>query len=350
MKRHYRVFSETGRFGGWPANHGIWSWGNEILISFIDGEHSGIWENKHTITRTGRQYKRFARSLDGGRTWTVETPGVKQVVRDPGGAPDVSDLKIFSGKMDFSLPGFCLYFTMTGTDSTQTSWWCWSKDKGHTWEGAYSIPTFGLLSINTRTDYHILNRDEILAFFTSSKSNGLEGRVLCVKLRSDGRFEFMGFLGDEPEGFEIMPASLRRKDGTWVCQVRIRRYDGEIRKHLIGQYESADAREWKYVMDVTEPLPDMIGNPPAIVAMKNGTWCLCYGSRVAPYGIRCRFSHDEGRTWGKEKIIRDDAACWDLGYVRMAENAEGKLVAVYYYNFQEAGERSIEASVFDEDL
>ena len=24
------VYKEAGRFGGWPANHGIWSWGNEI--------------------------------------------------------------------------------------------------------------------------------------------------------------------------------------------------------------------------------------------------------------------------------------------------------------------------------
>lgn len=28
------VYQEPGRFGGWPANHGIWSWGNEILVGF----------------------------------------------------------------------------------------------------------------------------------------------------------------------------------------------------------------------------------------------------------------------------------------------------------------------------
>ena len=28
---HTVVYRESGRFGGWPANHGIWIWGNEIV-------------------------------------------------------------------------------------------------------------------------------------------------------------------------------------------------------------------------------------------------------------------------------------------------------------------------------
>ena len=26
---HVPIYSHKGRFGGWPANHGIWSWGDE---------------------------------------------------------------------------------------------------------------------------------------------------------------------------------------------------------------------------------------------------------------------------------------------------------------------------------
>ena len=26
------VYKQTGHFAGWPANYGIWSWGNEILV------------------------------------------------------------------------------------------------------------------------------------------------------------------------------------------------------------------------------------------------------------------------------------------------------------------------------
>ena len=32
--KHASVYKEAGRYGGWPANHGIWSWGNEIVVGF----------------------------------------------------------------------------------------------------------------------------------------------------------------------------------------------------------------------------------------------------------------------------------------------------------------------------
>ena len=34
---HTEVYYEAGRFAGWPANNGIWSWGNEIVVGFSLG-------------------------------------------------------------------------------------------------------------------------------------------------------------------------------------------------------------------------------------------------------------------------------------------------------------------------
>ena len=31
---HVVVYQEEGRFGGWPANHGAWSWDDEIVVGF----------------------------------------------------------------------------------------------------------------------------------------------------------------------------------------------------------------------------------------------------------------------------------------------------------------------------
>ena len=28
---------EEGRFHGWPANNGVWQWGDEILVGFTQG-------------------------------------------------------------------------------------------------------------------------------------------------------------------------------------------------------------------------------------------------------------------------------------------------------------------------
>src|ERR1700722_17113016 len=35
--RNVVVYGEPGRFAGWPANHGIGSWGYEILVGFSRG-------------------------------------------------------------------------------------------------------------------------------------------------------------------------------------------------------------------------------------------------------------------------------------------------------------------------
>src|ERR1700691_2877216 len=35
--KHVTVYREQGRFAGWPANHGMWSWGDEILVGFSRG-------------------------------------------------------------------------------------------------------------------------------------------------------------------------------------------------------------------------------------------------------------------------------------------------------------------------
>jgi len=37
--RHLTVYFREGEFAAWPANHGIWSWGDEILVGFQAARH-----------------------------------------------------------------------------------------------------------------------------------------------------------------------------------------------------------------------------------------------------------------------------------------------------------------------
>ena len=67
------VHKEAGRFAGWPANNGIWSWGNEIVVGFKLG-YLKPNEHGHAIDPAKPSSLRFARSLDGGRTWKTEMP------------------------------------------------------------------------------------------------------------------------------------------------------------------------------------------------------------------------------------------------------------------------------------
>ena len=61
------------RFAGWPANHGIWAWGDEILVGFSRGTYKDLGPYHH-IDREQPEEHLLARSLDGGLTWTVEEP------------------------------------------------------------------------------------------------------------------------------------------------------------------------------------------------------------------------------------------------------------------------------------
>ena len=48
---HVMVYHEPRRFGGWPANHGIWSWGDEILVGFSAGDFKDLGPARHAIDR-----------------------------------------------------------------------------------------------------------------------------------------------------------------------------------------------------------------------------------------------------------------------------------------------------------
>ena len=61
------VYKQPGRFAGWPANYGIWSWENEILVGFEAGyfHMRQPGEHEHSIEYKRTSEHLLARSLDG---------------------------------------------------------------------------------------------------------------------------------------------------------------------------------------------------------------------------------------------------------------------------------------------
>src|SRR5205823_14123979 len=98
--KHGIVYQEAGRFGGWPANHGIWSWGDEIVVGFLSGHFVPI-ERRHAIDESKPKEDWQARSLDGGETWQVEKP--PNLNRPGSGGPEPVDCP---GGIDFAHPDF----------------------------------------------------------------------------------------------------------------------------------------------------------------------------------------------------------------------------------------------------
>ncbi len=340
-RRNLIVYKESGRFAGWPANHGIWSWGEEIAVGF----EIGYFKNNpqgHDIDYSRPADHVLARSLDGGETWRIEQPeGLKPPPNTKvASVPTGTEGKVPTdcpGGADFSDPNFAFTARME-SHQHGPSRFCYSFDRGKSWEGPFRMPEFGLAGIMARTDYLVLGKHEMLVFLTAAKPNRREGRVICVRTRDGGKsWNFVSFIGAEPPDFAIMPSTVELGPGMLFTAIRRRRW--------IETYRSFDNGEsWHFVNQV---VLDLGGNPPSMVRLRDGRLALTYGYRTEPYGIRAKISEDMGRTWSGDIILRDDGGGGDLGYPRTVQRPDGKLVTAYYFNDDPDAERYIGCTIWD---
>src|SRR3954469_720852 len=128
--RHVTVYSKPGRYGGWPANHGIWTWGNEIVVGFSAAYFQWIGPDRHPYDRSKPEEPYLARSVDGGETWSIEpTPALvppEGMFTGSGPGGKSSELR---EAIDFSQPGFCMTFRMSDAQKGR-SWFFYSYDRG----------------------------------------------------------------------------------------------------------------------------------------------------------------------------------------------------------------------------
>ncbi|UCG58331.1 MAG: exo-alpha-sialidase [Phycisphaerales bacterium] len=349
--QHVKVYYEAGRFGGWPANHGIWSWGNEILVGYSRGYYRDLGATRHHIDREKPEQFWLARSLDGGMTWSHEHPAEKGFLiprgeflhgtETPGQAlPPIVDLQ---DPMDFTHSDFVLTFRMENVHAG-TSRFEYSYDRGKTWSGPYRLPNLGARGTAARTDYIVNSKRDAFIFITVSKRNGREGRPLCARTTDGGlTWQRVSWIGPEPTGFAIMPSTVRLSDTELLTTLR--RREGTFR--WISAWRSQnDAKTWTQEKHPVEYLGE--GNPPMLNKLQDGRLCLTYGFRAYPYSMRARLSTDNGRTWGPQIVLRDDGTDRDIGYVRTVQRPDGKLVTIYYISDEETGpERYIAATIWD---
>jgi hypothetical protein len=328
------LYNEPGRFAGWPANNGVWNWGDEIVVGFTAGYMDLSITDTHPISTTQPAETIQARSLDGGETW--ERVPFSDLVTS-GGDPTECP-----GGIDFTHPDFAM--------KSAGAQFLVSTDRCRSWQGPWRIPDFGQKGIMARTDYQVVNRDEAFVFLTATRPDGTEGRVFVARLSGGGSdWEFLTWIGPEfPEYFVIMPSSVRLVGGTYIAALRCRHVIDDEECHYIDLYASDDeCRTWRYV---NRPVPNLGGgNPPSMIRMADGRIALTYGYRRPPFGVRARVSDDEGYSWGPEIILRDQGGDNDLGYPRTVQRADGKLVTMYYFNEDARGERSIQATIWDVD-
>ena len=333
--KHQVVFRDATRFAGWPANHGSWSWGDEIAVGFSAGWHQSQDTARHQIDRSRPAEPLLARSVDGGRTWGIEHPPGLRTNEDSAAA-----LIPLRQPMEFTRAGFAL----TLRYQQGISFFYYSYDKGRTWHGAHRLPDFGAPGVQARTDYLIHGPREMTVFLTALKCDGKEGRPFCARTLDGGiTWQRVGFIGPGPVGFAIMPSTVTLADNSWLTAVRVKAQAGA----WIDAWHSRDrGQSWQQLERPVADAGGTSGNPPHLIRLRDGRLCLTYGYRSPPFGIRARLSEDEGRTWQSEIVLRADAAAHDLGYPRSTQRDDGDIVTVYYYNDGPQTERYIAATTW----
>ena len=330
---HVEVIFEAERFAGWPANNGIWIWGDEVVVGFTLGYHKP--SDGHPIDRDRPSGPMQARSLDGGHTWSVELPSFMEAEGEQ------RPVEAFTSRGNFTHPDFAARFSQGD--------FFFSHDRAKTWDGPFALPDFGRPSLLARTDYIVNGKRDLTAFIASSKDGGNEGWPLVIRTKDGGQtWNQVGWIGEQPPegyGYAIMPSTVQLKTGGLLSMIRRGGvFDGE-RRWWIEPYLSPDEGASWYKLD--EPYINNAGNPAAMIRLQDGRIALTYGWRTAPYGMRARISDDEGQTWGEEFILRSDGGGWDLGYPRSVQRSDGKCLTIYYFNDGARKERHIVCTIWD---
>jgi hypothetical protein len=353
IARQVTVYFQSGRFGGWPANHGIWIWDNEIVVGFSLGYYQDRGPGLHAIDHARPERHVLARSRDGGETWTVEDPEQQGVLIGTRGMrhgtlpDDVHESKPVDcpGGIDFTHPDFAMTFRMANIDGGESRFY-YSYDRAHSWKGPFRLPLCGQTGIAARTDYVVNGPRDCLLFVTASKRNGKEGQPICLRTTDGARsWRFVSTIGPEPTGYAIMPATVRLSPTDLLTTIR-RHEDKPVTDAWIDAWLSRDNGEhWEFLDRAAPDLGE--GNPPALVRLRDGRVCLAYGVRKPPYRMEARFASDGGRTWSQPFVLRNKGASRDLGYPRSVQRRDGKVVTVYYFHDPTRVERTIDATIWD---
>jgi hypothetical protein len=105
------------------------------------------------------------------------------------------------------------------------------------------------------------------------------------------------------------------------------------------------------VVDDSQATYKIVYRAPWPIQLKDGRILVVFTRRKMPAGIGGIISSDEGKTWSKEFVIRNDAKLWDEGYPVGTQLTDGRVFIAYYFNSpdeknKQGGTRFIAGSFF----
>jgi hypothetical protein len=346
---HSIVYRNDREFCGWPFISGFWT--------IADGHHLVAFKKKPAdytsaadvhhdeVAKVGPQMVTL-RSRDNGQSW-----GELRLLYDLGAPQE----ELFAGPQDYSAeprPDFLDPNVLVASGATpdyfrphSRAWIRLSVDGGLTWRRPILAPNVGLPSLSGHASA-LTRPDGInLVFMTAVSQDGWKRRPVVYGSVDDGAYwTFLSVITPNADdgaadsnrdvGLRFgahryfYPRGIMLPSGRIILSVRSQRDPTSL---LWTEMFCSDdgGRTWGFLSRVND-----WGAPGDLTRMQDGRIACVYGYRLPPFGLRARLSADEGRTWGREIVLRDDGGSWDLGYPRVVEHAPGRLLTVYYMNLK----------------
>lgn len=326
------MFAERGTYAGWPANHGAWQCGDEMLVGFLSGRYGN--SNMHKILEPFEL--RQARSIDGGVTWRTEPVSIavddmaQPLVPYAHGADDVI-LRVrgcYDHGGDFCKEGGAFYA---------------SSDRGMTWTGPHAFVGIedefcGEVVCTSRTRM-IEHNGERLVFLSSAVRDQFGTDSVFVATFLNGRFSLRGRLPAN-SGRVVMPAVV--SVGGYLITVCRRRKVGRRNGWIEAYRSSDDGNTWSSIGEVGIT-GGYNGNPPALIEIDGAIVC-CYANR-SDMQMLARSSRDAGATWSPPLVLNAGSNS-DVGYPQLFRRADKALVCTYYWADDRKSHQAIVATHF----
>jgi len=375
--RHGIVYRNDREFCGWPFICGFWVTADgDIVVAFqrkpsAYADPSDVHHDE--VAKVGPKIV-VARSRDRGATWDTGERGEKLAeLFDLGSDPET----LFAA----SPPDYSLQPRVDFTDANvlvasgatpdyfrphSRAWIRVSADGGHTWRPPIEAPRAGWPSLSGHASAIVRPDGVSLLFMTAVTDDGWKRRpVVYASVDGGAGWAFLSAMTPEDDDGSAIadrsvglrfaahryfyPRGIVLPDGRILASIRCQRDPTSV---LWTEIFASDdgGRTWAFRSRVND-----WGAPGDLCRMRDGRIACVYGYRMPPFGVRVRISEDDGRTWGREGILRDDGGSWDLGYPRVTEIEPGRLLAVYYMNRRDdpiqmnGGVRHIAQTVFTPD-
>lgn len=315
--RHVRIAGGPGEYAGWPANHGAWAWGDELLAGYASGRYDPAHAGMHRTS--GGLVRRLARSRDGGATWAVEWPDADLEGEDPAGPPPAS-----VGPRTHALR-VCGHYDHGGEAAPPGGALYASADRGATWGGPWELAGMEREfdrshRCTARTCVHgdlvFLARARFTAFGTDE--------ALCCRMEG-GRLRLLSVLS--PDGVRCLPYSAARAHGHLWLGVRQRAFRTDA--NWVSVYASTDGGEsWCHPPGGAVGTGEHNGSPPALAAL-GGQLYMAVAHR-GDGALRLHRWSVRTRCWAECGDLRRGCSV-DSGYPVLLPTSRG-LACVHYWS------------------